>query len=182
MSQGIVNIRMDETLKRNFDYICEELGMNMSTAITIFAKKVCREKRIPFEISLNDNIESERMSAMPKTIYRVSVWTNYECEEWKNIQKDFDDFEEAYYYIREEVNNLDDKKMRMLGENDDFAKSTTCFGIEFINSQNMYRKMIRYDDEFIYEHDNMEEDIYDIVPEGGDHLDSLYSFVKALQL
>lgn len=47
-----INIRIDEDLKQSFEEICTALGMNMSTAFTIFAKKVVREKRIPFDVSL----------------------------------------------------------------------------------------------------------------------------------
>ncbi len=47
-----INIRIDEDLKQSFEEICSALGMNMSTAFTIFAKKVAREKRIPFDVSL----------------------------------------------------------------------------------------------------------------------------------
>ena len=50
MAQTLVNIRMDENLKKDFDNVCSELGMSMTTAITIFAKKMSREHRIPFEI------------------------------------------------------------------------------------------------------------------------------------
>lgn len=39
MAQTLVNIRMDEELKRNMEQTCQELGMNMTTAITIFAKR-----------------------------------------------------------------------------------------------------------------------------------------------
>ena len=42
---------MDEELKKNMEQTCQELGMNMTTAITIFAKKLTREKRIPFYLS-----------------------------------------------------------------------------------------------------------------------------------
>lgn len=44
---------MDEELKKNMEQTCQELGMNMTTAITIFAKKLTREKRIPFEVSVD---------------------------------------------------------------------------------------------------------------------------------
>ena len=44
MAQTLVNIRMDEELKKNMEQTCQELGMNMTTAITIFAKKMIREK------------------------------------------------------------------------------------------------------------------------------------------
>lgn len=51
MSQTTVCIRMDEDLKKEMEKTCKELGMNLTTAFTIFAKKVSRERRIPFEVS-----------------------------------------------------------------------------------------------------------------------------------
>jgi DNA-damage-inducible protein J len=42
---------MDETLKKSMEKTCEEMGMSMTTAFTIFAKKVTKEKRIPFEVN-----------------------------------------------------------------------------------------------------------------------------------
>lgn len=53
MAQTNVNIRMDEGLKQQFDLLCNELGMNMSTAFNIFAKTMVRQQRIPFEVSLD---------------------------------------------------------------------------------------------------------------------------------
>ena len=50
MAQTNVNIRMDAELKRQFELFCADMGMNMSTAFNIFAKKTVREYRIPFEI------------------------------------------------------------------------------------------------------------------------------------
>ena len=60
MAQTNVNIRMDENLKRAFDAICGALGMSMTTAVTIFAKTVVREQRIPFEIALHTPNEETR--------------------------------------------------------------------------------------------------------------------------
>ena len=51
MSQSTFSVRMDDVLKDQFDSLCKEFGMNMSTAINVFAKAVVRERRIPFEIS-----------------------------------------------------------------------------------------------------------------------------------
>ena len=48
-----VSVRMDENLKRDFDEICNELGLSMTTAITMLAKKMTREKRIPLEVSMD---------------------------------------------------------------------------------------------------------------------------------
>jgi len=51
MAQATINLRMDADLKRDLEAICKEMGMNLTTAFTIFAKKVTRERRIPFEVS-----------------------------------------------------------------------------------------------------------------------------------
>jgi len=48
----IVSIRMDKELKQNAEGLFAELGMNMTTAINVFAKQSVREGKIPFEISL----------------------------------------------------------------------------------------------------------------------------------
>ena len=53
MAQSVLSVRMDEQLKQEFDAICEELGMSMSTAVTMLAKKMSREKRLPFEVSVD---------------------------------------------------------------------------------------------------------------------------------
>ncbi|MCM1101882.1 MAG: type II toxin-antitoxin system RelB/DinJ family antitoxin [Clostridium sp.] len=54
MAQAVnVNFRMDADLKKSMEQTCSELGMSMTTAFTIFAKKVSREKRIPFDVSVD---------------------------------------------------------------------------------------------------------------------------------
>jgi DNA-damage-inducible protein J len=55
MAQTNINIRMDEELKKNFDEICTELGLNMTTAFNVFARAVVRKHGIPFEVALNDD-------------------------------------------------------------------------------------------------------------------------------
>ena len=55
-----VNFRMDEQLKKNVEDICQRMGMTLSTAITIFCKKIEQERRIPFEITADpDQFYSE---------------------------------------------------------------------------------------------------------------------------
>ena len=51
MSQATFSVRMDNSLKNQFEVLCNEFGMNMSTAINVFARAVVRERRIPFEIT-----------------------------------------------------------------------------------------------------------------------------------
>ena len=51
MAQAMVNFRMDERLKREMEQACKEMGLSMTTAFTIFANKVIKERRIPFEVA-----------------------------------------------------------------------------------------------------------------------------------
>lgn len=48
-----VNFKLDADVKKSMEQACSELGLSMSAAFTIFAKKVGREKRIPFEVSVD---------------------------------------------------------------------------------------------------------------------------------
>ena len=63
MAQTNINIRMDDTLKQQFDHICNELGLNMSVAVNIFAKTMVRQRKIPFEVSL-DTPNAEPLAAI----------------------------------------------------------------------------------------------------------------------
>jgi DNA-damage-inducible protein J len=46
-----VNIRIDDTLKEEADHLFEELGMNISTAFTVFIRQALRQRAIPFTIT-----------------------------------------------------------------------------------------------------------------------------------
>ena len=50
-----LTINTDEKTAENFYTFCEELGLDMSTAINLFIRTCLREKRIPFELSLLKN-------------------------------------------------------------------------------------------------------------------------------
>ena len=59
MASTSINIRMDAALKKQFETFCADMGMTMSAAFNIFAKKAVREYRIPFEIGAeNPNAET----------------------------------------------------------------------------------------------------------------------------
>lgn len=63
MAQATFSVRMDEGLKAQFDSLCQEFGMNTSTAINVFARTVVRQRRIPFEISAPES-EAPRKDAL----------------------------------------------------------------------------------------------------------------------
>ena len=53
MAQINVRIRMDEELKREFDNLCNCLGLTVTGAFNVFAKTAVRRQKIPFEISMD---------------------------------------------------------------------------------------------------------------------------------
>lgn len=68
MAQTNVNIRMEESLKRDFDKFCSDVGMSMTTAICIFAKKTVKEQKIPFEITADPFYSSENIKRLEKAV------------------------------------------------------------------------------------------------------------------
>lgn len=62
MATTMVNIRMDKQTKTDMETVCKELGMSMTTAFTIFAKKMGREHRIPFEVSVDPFYSEENLA------------------------------------------------------------------------------------------------------------------------
>lgn len=53
MAQAMINFRMDADEKNSFENICSQLGISITAAFNIFTKKVIREKRIPFDVSID---------------------------------------------------------------------------------------------------------------------------------
>lgn len=71
MAQTTVSVRMDDDLKKEFDKICSDLGLSMTTAITMLAKKMAREKRLPFEVSVDPFYSDENMARLKKSIAQM---------------------------------------------------------------------------------------------------------------
>ncbi len=68
MAQTMINFRIDENLKKEMEKICREMGMSMTTAFTIFATKVARERRIPFEITAEPFYSESNIKHLKKVI------------------------------------------------------------------------------------------------------------------
>lgn len=68
-----VTIRTDSALKKDFENFCKSVGMNTSSAITIFMTKVVNEKRIPFEISADPFYSSENLNVLKDSIQQLEA-------------------------------------------------------------------------------------------------------------
>ena len=62
MAQATFSIRMDEDLKRDFSEFCNSVGMSMTTAFVVFARKTLNERRIPFVIDNPRESEKDRLA------------------------------------------------------------------------------------------------------------------------
>lgn len=49
-----LTIRVDNDLKDEASSILEDMGLNLTSGITVFLKTVVREKKIPFEIKTSN--------------------------------------------------------------------------------------------------------------------------------
>jgi len=50
-----LSIRLDRGLKEQADRLFSAMGMNLTTAITVFIRQSVRQRKIPFEIALNSD-------------------------------------------------------------------------------------------------------------------------------
>ena len=73
MAQSTISIRMNDALKKDFDSICTELGITMTTAVTILAKKMTREKRLPFELSIDPFYSESNIKALNESVKQMSA-------------------------------------------------------------------------------------------------------------
>ena len=85
MAQTLINFRIDEKTKKQMEQICNELGITMSTAFNIFAKKLIREKRIPFDVSIDPFYSESNMKAIDESIKQL--------EEGKVVRKTIEELE-----------------------------------------------------------------------------------------
>ncbi len=72
MATTSITIRMDEALKREAEMLFNDLGMNMTTAFTVFAKAAVRQQKIPFELAADPFFADVNMDRLRKAISDVA--------------------------------------------------------------------------------------------------------------
>ncbi|MDR1735438.1 MAG: type II toxin-antitoxin system RelB/DinJ family antitoxin [Oscillospiraceae bacterium] len=72
MATTSITIRMDESLKKQAEMLFDDLGMNMTTAFTVFAKAAVRYQKIPFELASDPFFADANMNRLRKAIADVS--------------------------------------------------------------------------------------------------------------
>ena len=63
-----VNVRIEDELKAKADALFDELGLNMSTAFTMFIKAAIRQNGIPFQLNIDPFYCEKNMKALRASI------------------------------------------------------------------------------------------------------------------
>ncbi|MBQ9474813.1 MAG: type II toxin-antitoxin system RelB/DinJ family antitoxin [Bacteroidales bacterium] len=64
---------VDQTLKQNFDSLCDDFGISTTAAFNIFMKTVVRERRIPFEIKSESEAQKRQKALDAFAAMRAEV-------------------------------------------------------------------------------------------------------------
>ena len=63
-----ISLRFDTETKNEIDKLCDKLGLSVTNFFTIFAKKVGRERRIPFEITADSDRNTQYLEGIMQDI------------------------------------------------------------------------------------------------------------------
>ena len=68
-----VNMRIDDELKEKADVLFGELGLNMTTAFTIFIKAAIRKHGMPFELSIDPFYSEKNLKVLKESIREANA-------------------------------------------------------------------------------------------------------------
>ncbi len=68
-----ISLRIEDDVKKSAEQACADIGMSLSTAINIYLRKLGREKRIPFEVSVDPFYSPENMDRLRKSVAQMEA-------------------------------------------------------------------------------------------------------------
>ena len=86
-----INFRMEEGLREDFDTTLNEMGLNITSAFTMFAKEVVRAGKIPFDVMVDPFYRAENRNEIKRRI------DEYESGRTKMIETTIEELEELVY-------------------------------------------------------------------------------------
>ena len=66
-----INFRLDKNLKEELDILCDEIGITVTAAFTIFAKKFVRERKLPFTVDADPFYSTKNLERLKKSIEQL---------------------------------------------------------------------------------------------------------------
>ena len=76
-----ISLRIADDVKRNAERVCEDIGMSMSTAVNIYLKRLGREGRIPFDVSVDPFYSRENIAVLDRRIADMKAGKNTSAHE-----------------------------------------------------------------------------------------------------
>lgn len=85
-----VNFRIDDQVKADADALFARLGMNMSTAISIFIHQALRHRGLPFEIKDDPFYSPKNLEHLQKTSDDYASGRNFSSHELLEVAENDD--------------------------------------------------------------------------------------------
>ena len=60
-------------MKKKLEVVCADLGLNITTAFTIFAKKMVREQRVPFDVAIDPFYSESNLKHLREGIKEINA-------------------------------------------------------------------------------------------------------------
>ena len=68
-----VSFRIDDKIKRDAEQVCDDIGISMSAAITIYLKRLGKERRIPFDLVADPFYSSKDIEVLDRRIADIKA-------------------------------------------------------------------------------------------------------------
>ena len=79
-----ISVRIDDATKTQLDNFCNNVGLNTSAIMKMFAIKVAREQRLPFSVEVDPFYSAENMEELAKRVKDIEAGEN--CHEHELIE------------------------------------------------------------------------------------------------
>lgn len=73
MAQANINIRTDADLKQDFERLCHDVGINMTTAFNMIMKQSVRENKIPVSLTGDPFYSEENVARIRRAADRLDA-------------------------------------------------------------------------------------------------------------
>ena len=73
MKASTITMRIDPTLKSQAEELCEEMGITLSTAYTMFLKAIVRTRSIPFPITADPFWSKKNQAYLTESIAELDA-------------------------------------------------------------------------------------------------------------
>ncbi len=71
-TDSVIAIRIDTKLKKQFEALCDDIGITMSSALIMFIKKSLKENRIPFDLT-GKKYSKEFIQALKEALTQMNL-------------------------------------------------------------------------------------------------------------